>query len=244
MDPATGILTVLGPAPTASLLIGFSAYDHATKRIYEFGEGELYALDGVTGVLLFTTPLAMQTFNQLYNPIVNDSGQIVVLRLGNPTGTATLDPVTGSLTDLAATPYNDGFGQAMRAFDPTTNRVYQFGNFFVLTIDGATGSVLANTPLTDKNFWNPVVNNAGEIIGVNGESPQHIARLDPATGVVTNLAPYSGEAEMGGMTFDPCTNRMYQFYGYKVATIDGTTGATIATVTMAQQNFLNFQAVW
>jgi hypothetical protein len=153
--------------------------------------GALYTLDAVTGAILYTTTLSAEAYNEIYNPEVNDAGQIVVLRLlGTSVDTATLDPMTGAFTDLAPTPHSSGYGDAMRAFDPVTNRIYQLGDGFILTVDGDSGAVLADTPLTDKSFINPQVNDAGEILGEHGGGDDfHMARLDPATGVVMKLAP-------------------------------------------------------
>jgi hypothetical protein len=247
VDPATGILTVLGPAPAVSLYIGYSAYDHATKRLYEFNETEVYAIDGVTGAVLFTTPLPMATWNKYSNPSINQSGAIVVLDYAaSAWSTATLDPLTGSLTSLAPVPYSGGFYDAVVAFDRTRNLIYEFGDTAVVTVDGASGVVLAKVPPADMYLGNPVVNIAGEIIGIHdGAGPWHTARLDPKTGSITDLAPYANVGvEMGGAAYDPCTNRIYQFIGFNVITVDGTTGVTLATVPLAQQSFGNFQAVW
>ncbi len=240
LDPVTGNLTVLAALSVpAGFAQGFSAYDPITKHVYEFGgDSRVYTIDGVTGALLGS---ALSESN-VYNPKVNGTGQIVVLHYnGTAAETATLDPTTGALSSLAPLPYSS-FGQAECAVDSKTNRIYQFGPNIVLTIDGTTGAMLAVATPTQE-FDSAIVNDAGALIGIDYPA-QAIGRMDPTTGAITSLAPFSYGVAQGIRTYDPCSNRIYLFADSTLYTVDGTTGALLSTVTMPQQNFTNVEAVW
>jgi hypothetical protein len=246
VDPATGqVVTVtVVPDPHNGLDNGFVAYDHDTKRLYELGDPYVFTFDAVTGTELNTVMVApFSTMAFAVNPTINSAGQIVVmLSTGTDTWkTAILDPKTGALTDLAPVPTSTSLGQAECTVDLTSGHIYQLGDPWILTIDAATGATLSSVAAA-KALSNPVVNTAGEILGIDLQD-HAVARIDPATGVVTPLAPFSAGAPTGMRTYDPCTNRYYTFDGEALYTIDGTTGATISTVTCSSE-VLNAQAIW
>jgi len=239
LDPLTGDLTVLAVNGAGSFVQGFSAYDPGTKHLYEFGNSGVYTIDGTTGAVL---GFAGIDANDIYNPQVNAAGEIIVIHLlpGGTDETARLDPTTGALTSLLPLSISS-YGQAEGTVDAKADRIYQFGAGYVLTLDGATGATLATASIPE--FDNAIVNYAGELIGI--DYPAHtLGRLDPTTGAITTLAPFSAGTEQGIRTYDPCSNRIYQFAGYSLYTLDGTTGALISTVTMPQQNFTNVEAIW
>ncbi len=241
LDPATGDLTVLTELSTAgkSFAQGFSAYDPLSKHIYEFGDAGIYTIDGPTGAVLNVVGF---DFNAVYNPKVNAAGQIIVVHMvpGTTGETAILDPETGALTSLAPLPY-DSFAQGEGAVDVEANRIHQFADNLVVTVDGATGEALADVSTVE--FYNPIVNSAGQLIGIDDHAHQ-IGRVDPMTGAITHLAPFSGSAGQGIRTYDPCTDRIYEIGNFTLYTFDGTTGALLSTLTMPQQNFTNFEAVY
>ncbi len=254
LDPATGTVTQLSSMPTtAGLMQGGSAYDPATKRLYLIGDDTamqhtVYTIDGLTGATLATAAITDYTVS---NPEVVAGGALLVLR--QPAGvwkTATLDAATGTLTNLSSV-VQDGF-MASRGFDPRTSLLYEFGSHdgesHILTINGATGTLLLDATMDDFQFENAIVNAAGQILGMHQVgSDWSVAHLDPMTGAITNLAPAPLSGVYSGIgTFDPCTNHVYQLAPDGVLTADGTTGAVISLVPLpfAQSNFASIEAVW
>jgi hypothetical protein len=154
VDPASGAVTDLAPMPMpGSYAQGMRALDRAANRVYQFGDGRVDALDGATGALLFTT--VPSNGQGLYNPEVNDAGQIVGLDIsGSTTHLAMLDPVTGAVTDVARAPTDGGYGQGYSMFDPCTNRLYELGDGFLVTVDGGSGAVVSFVPLATTNLAN------------------------------------------------------------------------------------------
>lgn len=242
LDPQTGDLKVLGPAPEE--LIGFHAYDPANRQLYQLGSDLVYAIDGSTGAVLYSTSLPGGSGKLLENPVVDDAGRIVVLSLSMPVDLAVLDPRTGVLTDLATTPYGGGYEPSNCAFDGASKRIYQIGKGFVLTFDAGSGEVIANVGLS-QDFRNAVIDVTGRIVGVHSANGvTTVATLDAMSGVVTDLAPLSGATTPGGATYDPCTNRIYQIAGFQVTTVDAATGETLAQAMMAEQGFFHAQAIY
>jgi hypothetical protein len=257
VDPATGAVTQQSSLPAvAGILQSGSAYDPATKHLYMLADDiafqrKLLTIDGPTGATLATVDVADFTAT---NPEVVSGGAIVVLHQpGGTWKTATLDAALGTVTSLSASITQDGF-TVSRGFDPRTNLLYELGSrdgtSRVLTINGATGTLLLDIPMADFNFDSAIVNGAGQILGMRRVGfglDWNVAHLDPMTGAITNLAPVSLGAVVSGLsTFDPCTNRVYQVTTDGVLTADGTSGAVISLVPLpgAQSNFANLEAVW
>ena len=222
---------------------GFAAYDPLTKHLYELGES-VYTIDAVTGAVLNVAKLST---SNVYNPVVNSAGALIVLDL-ETNETATVDPMTGAVTDLAPFSAHGGIGQAFRGYDPITNHIYQLGDAGVFTIDGTSGETLFSTMQgVPGGLYNPGVNGTGQILGIDlsgGEA--QVARLDPMTGAVTDLAitPHNTGFEQGMYASDPCANLMYQLGNDSILTVDGATGAVISVVPLSKSNFLNFVAAW
>lgn len=254
VDPFSGALTVLDVLPgTPGVPSGFSGYDPSMKRVYQFldygGAGEVVTIDAVTGSVLAMVPYPT---NQIYNPEVNNAGEIVVLRTtgGVFTEQAALDPMTGALTTLSAIPVLGGYGQGLSAFDRTADRLYRVGDDFTAIFDGTTGALLGSITLSYggvgiKNLYNPVVTRAGALIGVVSIAPPmtYTSRVDPATGAVTPLAPFNAPTAQGIRTYDPCTDRIYQFHQSTMDVVDGTTGQHLSTVALPGE-VINVEAVY
>jgi hypothetical protein len=254
LDPATGTITALGPLVSAtSFAQSGSAYDPATKHIYLLGDDvanhpTVLTIDGLTGATL--AAVGLPDFSAT-NPEVVGGGVIVVLhKSGGSWETATLDAATGTVTSLSPLPDN-GFSMS-RGFDPSTNHLFEIGNHNgagnVLTIDVTTGALLHEAPTADIHLDSAVLNGAGEILGMHEiGSDWHVARLDPGTGAITDLAPVTLTGVYSGMgAFDPCTNRLYELTPDGVLTADGTSGAVISLVPLLgeQGNLATIDAVW
>jgi len=243
LDPTSGELTLLRAVAVATqggVAPSFSTYDPTTAQIYELDDTTVYTLDGNTGALLDAAALPSST---VFNPVVNNAGELIVL---HGEQSAVLDPETGAVTDLAPLPFADGYELGMRAFDPGTNRIYQFAYPSLVTIDGDTGITLAVSPLPSPGLLDPVVNDAGEILAIQvAPGAPHVARLDPVTGALTALAPLplSGVFTLGMSAHDPCTDRIYQLRDGFVLTLDGASGAVISLVSTPQKNFGDFAVV-
>ena len=258
LDPATGAVTPRSALPAVTgILQSGSAYDPVTKHLYLFADDmafqrTLLTIDGPTGATLATVNVADYTTT---NPEVVSGGALFVLHQpgGGSWKTATLDAALGTVASLSGPIAQDGF-MVSRGFDPRTNLIYELGSrdgqSRVLTINGATGTLLLDIPMADFNFDSAVVNGAGQILGMHHVGfglDWNVAHLDPMTGAITNLAPISLNGVVSGLsTFDPCTNRVYQMTSDGVLTADGTSGAVISLVPLpgAQWNFATIEAVW
>lgn len=255
LDPMTGAITKLESiAAMTAFLQGGSAYDPATKHLYLLGDDStnhprVLTIDGPSGATLTT---AMLPDHSATNPEIAFGGALFVLHQPSPGTweTATLNAALGTVAVLSPLP--DNAFTMSRGFDPSTNHLYEIGNRSgagnIVTLDATTGAQIAEVPTADLDFDSAVVNKAGQILGLHGTgSNWSVARLDPATGAITNLSPITLSGVYPGMcTYDPCTDRVYQITPDGVLTADGTSGAVISLVPLLgeQGSFATIEAVW
>ena len=120
--------------------------------------------------------VAALSTNNAYNPVVTSAGELFVLDLDTHE-TATVDPMTGVVTDLAPYASVAGIAQAFRGYDPLTNRVYQLGAS-VYAFDGTSGELLFSSveAVQHGGLYNPGVNGTGQILGIAARRERHPGR--------------------------------------------------------------------
>ncbi len=220
------------------------AYDPATKRVYQLTGSGMVITDGISGTSTLAPSVPEGHWCDL---VVNASGRLMALDC--TTGELViLNTEMGTAEHVSDLPLSSlGYQWGKRAYNRATDRLYVFAMDFLLTVDGTTGAVLDEVAI-DEWFDGPVVNGAGEILGVL-EDPgvaYHTAKLDPATGVVTSLDTLIMAEEPGwnGSWFDPCSNHMYLLQDSHFFTIDATSGAVISARSIPHYELINAVLVW
>jgi hypothetical protein len=156
LNAATGAIASLAGLPPN----GFSpdhGYDPGTDHLFEIGNlngtGNVLTINATTGALMSNVVTADAHFGTM---VVNGAGKL--LGLHGTTGVwnvASLDPMTGAITDLAPITLTGTYG-GMGTFDPCTNRIYMLTPDGLLTANGTSGAVISLVPLPggQTNFVN------------------------------------------------------------------------------------------
>ena len=178
---------------------------------------------------------------------------------------ATIDQQTGVISKLSSTAVAPGFALLGSAIDPYQMLFYFSTGNNLLAIDMYTGAVYNNVALTitdgfsfgnftyscvdtaiyglvRQNYFSNVPDpfNPGGTMQVLDSSTLKLGRVNPSTGVVTNISTHSiginAYSINGGASIDP-TNMIYYFsYGSGIAGISMITGQIVST---PNYNFVN-----
>ena len=171
---------------------------------------------------------------------------------------ATANQQTGVISELSSTAIAPGFALLGSAIDPYQMLYYFSTGNNLLAIDMYTGAVYNNATLTitdgfsfgnftyscvdtaiyglvRQNYFSNVPDpfNPGGTMQVLDSSTLKLGRVNPSTGVVTNISTHSiginAYTINGGAAIDP-TNMIYYFsYGSGIAGVSMTTGQIVST---------------
>jgi hypothetical protein len=231
MDLGNGWYTDLTTLPgVASIMMGESTIDLAGQRYFHRTNLGITILHIGTG-----------TIQSVLNPTVNFKGMEFNSNTGNLVGSywngsseifASLDPLTGAVTSLAAIGGVSGVAQGITSFDGAGNRYFMWTGSTIYVLDAASGSVLQTVPnSTLKNFeFNP---NTGDLVGTVWTGTNEVySTLDLGTGVISGLATITGVTGVvqGESAFDAANDRYFNRTNLGTMVYDGTTGSLIMSV--------------
>ncbi len=246
LDLATGELTVQASLPpeVAGILTGASAYDPATRRIYQLSalEYQVLVIDGDTGALVQRSSLEIEGLLSVLALEVTSDGALVAVIDGVGEGVwdvARIDPDTGIVTKLAALPPQEVVWVEASALDRTTDHLYQLvATGELLVIEAGSGVVLDSVTLALGEYANirgVEVVAGGDLVGlgfVDDVDAPDVVRVDPASGAVKKLSTLSTLAFSQGMSaYDPTSDRVLFLDEFKeVFVVDAGSGELLGTV--------------
>lgn len=262
LDLATGELTVQVSLPPeiAGIFAGVSAYDPATRRIYQLStqEYQVLVIDGDTGALVqhssleFEGPLTVLAFE------ATSDGALVAVIDGVGAGmwdVVRIDPGTGVVTKLATLPPQELVWVEASALDRTTDHLYQLvGDGELLVIEADSGALIDSVALALGEYASirgVEVVAGGALVGlgfVDDADAPDVVRVDPASGAVKKLSTLSTlEFSQGTSTYDPASDRvLFLDHFEEVFVVDAGSGELLGTVVIepSPAGLLNPEVVW
>lgn len=190
-----------------------------------------------------------------YDPVTMESTGEVYL--------ATINTATGQVTQISPTSVAQGYSLGGSAIDPFQKIFYFTGGLNLMGIDMYTGTVYSNVAMSidngiafdnlayscadttiygliRQNYYDTIVDplDPTMVTEVLDSTTIHLGKIDPATGVVTAISPYSiaqgGYSLNSGATIDPNTMTYYYNKGNVLV------GVSLATGTIVSENELSY----
>lgn len=253
MDPTTGVATNIGQTSVSSSInLTGAALNPYNNRFCFFGDNGLKSIDLSTGQISNTATI--------YNP--NGTGYFDLFRFntsdslmyglsrrnitnpqtGQVTGTmylATIDELTGTVTEISPTSIGQGFALSGSAIDPHQMVFYYSTGSQLVGLDMYTGGIFSNPTLTfpnggqyfdnftyscadttlyglvRTNYYTSVINPVtGMTTQVFDSAAVHLGKVNAMTGAVTKISTQSlgvnSFSVNGSSTIDP-VNLIYYF---------------------------------
>jgi hypothetical protein len=149
------------------------------------------------------------------------TGTLYGFATGPTSRVVSIDPVTGALTtavDLSSVPGGVASGVNSLAVDPATRRVFIprrlqdlsvfpiRSTFQLVTSDMRAGTSTVSSDLSSSLSAVVFDSSSSTLYGISGD--KHVVRVDPATGVFTNLAAFSAD-DVTSMVLAPASHTLY-----------------------------------
>ncbi len=253
MDPTTGIATNIGQTSVSSSInLTGAALNPYNNRFCFFGDNGLKSVDLSTGQLTNTATINNPNgtgYFDLFRFNTSDSlmyglsrRNITNPQTGQVTGTmylATIDELTGTVTEISPTSIGQSFALSGSAIDPHQMVFYYSSGSQLIGLDMYTGGIFSNPTLTfpnggqnfdnftyscsdttmyglvRSNYYTPVYNPVtGMTTQVFDSAAVHLGKVNAMTGEVTKISTQSiGVSSFsvnGSSTIDP-VNLIYYF---------------------------------
>ena len=253
MDPVTGIATNIGQTSVSSSInLTGAALNPYNNRFCFFGDNGLKSIDLSTGQLTNTATINNPNgtgYFDLFRFNTSDSlmyglsrRNITNPQTGQVTGTmylATIDELTGTVTEISPSSIGQGFAYSGSAIDPHQMVFYYSNGSQLVGLDMYNGSIYSNPTLTfpnggqnfdnftyscadttmyglvRTNYYSSVFNPlTGMTTQVFDSAAVHLGKVDAMTGAVTKISTQSigvnSFSVNGSSTIDP-VNMIYYF---------------------------------
>lgn len=167
------------------------------------------------------TAIAIGLLPALAQPITAGAagtGTLFGLVSGPTAGVANINPTTGAVTSVATFGSNWA-GTNSLAVDPATHRLFLprttqdlsvlpiTSTYQLVTVDTRTPATITVSPNLSRSVGNLVFDSTSSTLyGVTGD--KWVVRIDPATGVMTNLATFSAD-DVTSMVLAPATHTLF-----------------------------------
>lgn len=205
MNPVTGIATNIGQASVSSSInLTGAALNPYSNQFCFFGDNGLKSIDLSTGLITSTAtinnPNGTGNFN-LFRFNTSDSlmyglsnRNITNPQTGQVTGAmylATIDAITGTITEISDTSIGQGFAYSGSAIDPHQMVFYYSSGSQLIGLDMYTGGIFSNPTLTfpngGQNFDNFTYSCADTTMYGLVRSNYYTSVYNPITGVTTQV---------------------------------------------------------
>lgn len=156
VDKITGLITDINTLPgLVSIATGNSAFGPFGHYYFQGTDTSssnlIYEIDPVTGTIVNTVSVMPNTFEWATD---DPSGQIYVMKASAGWHLATLDPTTGTTTNLVTVPGINGIVSSTGTLDADNDKyiirvIDNSANYMLVTIDFANNTVLYNPSMPD-----------------------------------------------------------------------------------------------
>jgi hypothetical protein len=229
INTANGVVSNVSPAtlgPNYMALIG--TIDPINNLYYyENSSNQFIGVDLTSGMPVTNPAMSNPgaSFFDLAHYNCKDSTIYGLARALGPTRLylARINPATGAVTNISPGTVGSGFVSTPSTIDPMTKKFYfEDGSFNFIALDLVTGAITSSPTITNPspnaNLFDSFVYNCEDstIYGLarkNSTSTMYLAKINPATGVVTNISASSinpNGQTAGGATID-AVNKIFYF---------------------------------
>lgn len=177
---------------------------------------------------------------------------------------ATVNTSTGSINPISSNSIGMGYALAGSAINPYLKVFYYSDGSNFIGLDMYTGSVYSSSPISIPNgiafdnfayscadstiyglirqnyydsIWDPTLQ---QYITFVDSTTIHLGKIDPTTGVVTAISPYSiaqgGYSLNSGSTIDPNSMTYYYNNGYELVGVSLITGLPVSSPSLTYSN--------
>jgi hypothetical protein len=259
INSTTGTITNISSVSLGSGFINNGCDIDPINQIffYQDASSKFMSIDLVTGNVVSSptmTNINADNFDFFeYNCV--DSTIYGIARKNSPTELflAKINPTTGVVTNISQTSIGSGFINIGCAIDPINNKFfYKDISSKFMSIDLVSGNIISNPLITNPNAdhfdffaYNYIDSTIYGIARKNSPAELFLAKIDPSTGIVTNISSNSIGTSFinNGCTIDPVNKIFYyQDIAAKFMSIDMVTGNLISNPSMTNinANFFDF----
>lgn len=253
MDPVTGVATNIGQTSVSSSInLTGAALNPYTNQFCFFGDNGLKSIDLTTGLITSTATINNPNGTGYFDLFrINTSDSLIYglsrRNIPNPqTGglmgamyLATIDAITGTISEISPTSIGQGFAYSGSAIDPHQMVFYYSNGSQLVGLDMYTGGIFSSPTLTfpnggqyfdnftysctdttmyglvRSNYYTPLYNPVtGITTQVFDSAAVHLGKVNAMTGEVTKISTQSiGVSSFsinGSSTIDP-VNSIYYF---------------------------------
>jgi hypothetical protein len=265
INPATGVVTNISPASLGINYVStLGVIDMKKNRYYyETGTNQFVGVDLTTGNVM-TNPTITNPSASFFDLAAYNCADSTIYGLARSTGPtnyylAKINVATGAVNNISTSSIGSGIILTPSTLDPVNKRFYyEDGSFNFVGIDLVTGTVVTNpvisNPSPNANLFDSFVYNCADstIYGLarkNSTSTMYLAKINPTTGVVTNISPTSINSNgqtSGGATIDQ-VNKIFYFQdgSQNLIGLSLITGTIISNVPVTNANansYTNFRS--
>lgn len=245
INPASGKVTNISSHPLATSLDGHGITIDPFNKIYYFiSYGKFIGVDMLTGNII-SNPTISNTKGFLFDGFIFNCADSIIYGISGDIYFAKIDPASGLVTNISASALGGSFDAFSSTIDPINQIYYFVSNGKFVGVDIKTGNMVSNPIITNSDgiYFNGFMYNYidSTIYGFARKTPPggiFLAKIDPSSGVVTNISPSSMTGSVDGMsiTIDPINN-VYYFVGFDVFKgVDLKTGNVISSATISNSN--------
>jgi hypothetical protein len=258
INPATGVITKISNSSVASGLILPNATIDPINKIYYLvnGSNNIVGLSLLTGNIVTSQPITNINATYFEQLLFNCSDTTIygLARKNAPTSIflAKINPATGVVTNISNSSVASGLILPNATIDPI-NKIYYLvdGSNNIVGLSLLTGNIVTSQPITNINatYFEQLLFNCSDttIYGLarkNAPTSIFLAKINPATGVVTNISNSSVATGLilPNATIDPINKIYYLVDGSNnIVGLSLLTGNIVTSQTITNINATYFE---
>lgn len=275
INPADGRVTNLSTSSVAtSVNLTGAAIDPYANYFYFMGASDIKTLDLTTGNLVRSVTISNDSGAQYFDNFRFNNSDSTIYGLANRVTVtdssttsemflATINPVTGTVTNISTTPVGYGSALASSAIDPYQRVFYYSTGSTIVGLDMYTGGVYSTVRIavTDgigfdniayscadtllyglvrQNYYDTIYIDSATYYETVDSTTIRLAKMDPRTGYVSFVSPYSissgGYSLNSGSTIDPDSMIYYYNNGIELVGVSMATGLIVNQQTVTNSD--------
>ena len=252
INPTTGTVSNISSTSVGiSFTLAGSTIDPYNKIFYYISEGKFIGLDMQSGTLL-SDPVISNPNGDYFDQFVfncADSTIYGLARTSNAVYLATIDPVTGTVSNISSNSLGLYISlNAGSTIDPINNIFYYSPGAQLIGVDMITGQIVSSPAIGFANgYFDGMQYHPGDgvvygLARTNSPAAIYLASIDPATGTVNTISNTSIGTVMTltGTTLDPDQEQFYFAGNGDFRALDLNTGTLLSSPILSNTNGVYF----